>query len=141
MARYHHSKQNLIVQRVLLTKSCYNLKIIVWSIAGRIERVEKPDVRTVAQARYKITIKSLMSWLKDPKSKKYVTPTAMSNMNLSQKDCVTQIIWLEPHHAVNKRGNVEKTAVEDASQLSRQFITASLDGTIAFWDLKSVVTR
>lgn len=69
----------------------------------------------------------------------FVRPTVMSSLKDSQKAAITQIEWLSPYDKVDKNGRIVTLPDdEDVDNLSSQFITASEDGTIAFWDLKLV---
>lgn len=65
----------------------------------------------------------------------------MSSSYHSQKGAISQIAWIPPYHKVEKNGRIQSlendTALED---LPLQFITCSMDGTIAFWDLKLAIT-
>ncbi|CAK9811661.1 Dynein axonemal intermediate chain 3 [Anthophora plagiata] len=121
----------------LVVGGCGNGQLIIWHIPGKIEKVESVVVHTAAQIKHKITIKSLTTWMQEPLGLSLIRPTAMSSLKNSQKGAVTQIIWFSPYNTLDMNGRIqslpEDTSVED---LSSQFVTASEDGTIAFWDLK-----
>src|SRR5436190_18278243 len=104
---------------------------------GKIERVESVVAQTGVQAKYSITLKSLMTWMHETTVTSLISPVAMSSLKYSQKAGITQIIWVPSHHKVDKNGRISSLP-DDAplDDLSCQFITASEDGTIAFWDLK-----
>lgn len=95
-------------------------------------------VRTSAQENYRIVMRSLMTWMHETVTS-LIGPAAMSSLKHSQKAAITQIIWVPSHHKIDKNGRIASLP-EDASldDLSWQFVTASEDGTIAFWDLKQV---
>ncbi|XP_026674816.1 WD repeat-containing protein 63-like [Ceratina calcarata] len=113
------------------------LQIVIWHIPGKIEKVEAVIVQTAAQLRHRITIKSLTTWMQEIVGTSIVRPTAMSSLKDSQRAAVTRVTWISPYDKLDITGRIvslpEDTPVDD---LSSQFITASEDGTIAFWDLK-----
>ncbi|XP_043505750.1 dynein axonemal intermediate chain 3-like, partial [Polistes fuscatus] len=118
---------------------CTNGQIAIWSIPGRIENVEAVIVHTSAQVRYTHAMRSLMRWMRETVGSSVVRPVAMSSLQHSQKGAITQIAWIPPYHKVEKNGRIQSlaagTMLED---LPWQFVTCSMDGTIAFWDLKLV---
>jgi len=110
-------------------------QVAVWHIPDKIEHAEAVMIQTPAQAKYSSTMKSLMTWMYEESP--LIKPVAMSSLRYSQKAGIVQIFWVPPHYKVNKNGQI-MSLPEDAVEedLSWQFVTASLDGTIAFWDLK-----
>lgn len=113
------------------------LQIVLWHIPGKIEKVEAVIVYTAAQIKHRIAIKTLTIWMQEIIGTSVIRPTAMSSLKESQKAAVTQIIWISPYDQFDSSGRItslpEDTSVND---LSSQFVTASEDGTIAFWNLK-----
>jgi len=99
--------------------------------------VETVTAQTSAQVKYSIAMRSLMTWMRETTATSLISPTAMSALKYSQKAGITQIVWVPSHHKVDKNGRISSLP-EDASMddLSCQFVTASKDGTVAFWDLK-----
>lgn len=99
--------------------------------------METVVARTSAQERYHLVIKSLMTWMRDVTVTWRIAPTAMSSLTHSQKAPIIQITWMPAHHEIDRNGRIVSLS-EDApvDDLSWQFVTASEDGTIAFWDLK-----
>ncbi|KYN37163.1 WD repeat-containing protein 63 [Trachymyrmex septentrionalis] len=118
----------------IIIGGCINGQIAIWHIPGKIEQVETVVTQTSAQVKYSIAMKSLMTWMRETTS--LISPTAMSALKYSQKAGIIQIIWVPSHHKVDKNGRI-LSLPEDAplDDLSYQFITASQDGTVAFWDL------
>lgn len=112
---------------------------MIWHIPGKIEAVETVCVKTAAQVRYKSIIRRLTVWLQEVLGTSFVKPTAMSSLKFSQKGTISQISWISPYDRLDENGRLETlpedTPVED---LSFQFVTASEDGTVAFWDPKLV---
>ncbi|XP_011881910.1 PREDICTED: WD repeat-containing protein 63-like [Vollenhovia emeryi] len=115
-----------------------SVSIAIWHIPGKIEQVETVVAQTGAQVKYSIAMRSLMTWMRETTATSLISPTAMSALKYSQKAGITQIVWVPSHHKVDKNGRISSLS-EDAplDDLSCQFVTASEDGTIAFWDLKS----
>ncbi|KYM99187.1 WD repeat-containing protein 63, partial [Cyphomyrmex costatus] len=114
-----------------------SVSIAIWHIPGKIEQVETVVTQTSDQVKYSIAMKSLMTWMRETTATSLISPTAMSALKYSQKAGITQIVWVPSHHKVDKNGRISSLP-EDASldNLSYQFVTASKDGTVAFWDLK-----
>lgn len=113
------------------------LQIVLWHIPGKIEKVEAVIVYTAAQIKHRIAIKTLTVWMQEVIGTSVIRPTAMSSLKESQKAAVTQIIWISPYDQLDSSGRITSLP-EDSSvnDLSSQFVTASEDGTIAFWNLK-----
>ncbi|XP_015191604.1 PREDICTED: WD repeat-containing protein 63-like [Polistes dominula] len=118
---------------------CANGQIAIWSIPGRIENVEAVIVHTSAQVRYRIAMRGLMRWMRETVGSSVIRPVAMSSLQHSQKGTITQIAWIPPYHKVEKNGRIQSLAASTTLEdLPWQFVTSSMDGTIAFWDLKLV---
>ena len=113
------------------------LQIVLWHIPGKIEKVEAVVVYTAAQIKHRITIKTLIAWMQQLLDTSVVRPTAISSLKDSQKAAVIQIIWISPYDQLDSTGRIaslpEHAGTDD---LSLQFLTASEDGTVAFWNLK-----
>ncbi|XP_025154358.1 WD repeat-containing protein 63 [Harpegnathos saltator] len=118
---------------------CTNGQVAIWHIPGKIEEMETVVTRTSAQEKYTLAMKSLMTWMRDVTVTSRVAPTAMSSLLYSQKAAITQITWMPSYYKMDRSGRIASLP-EDASldDLSWQFVTASEDGTIAFWDLKYI---
>ncbi|XP_046142621.1 dynein axonemal intermediate chain 3-like [Osmia bicornis bicornis] len=118
---------------------CANGQVVLWHIPGKIEQIETVIVTTAIQMKYKALIRNLTTWMHEAVGSSFVRPTVMSSLKDSQKAAITQIEWLSPFDKVDKNGRIITLSDdEDVENLSSQFITASEDGTIAFWDLKLV---
>lgn len=99
--------------------------------------VETVVVYTAAQIKHRMRIKTLIAWMREVLGTSVVRPTAISSLKESQKAAVTQIVWISPYDRLDSSGRIASLP-EDAGtdDLSLQFVTASEDGTIAFWNLK-----
>ncbi|XP_043520193.1 dynein axonemal intermediate chain 3-like isoform X2 [Frieseomelitta varia] len=121
----------------LVVGGCANGQIVLWHIPGKIEKVEAVVVYTAAQIKHRMTIKTLIAWMQEVLDTSIIRPTAISSLKESQKAAVIQIIWISPYDQLDSSGRItslpEDTSTDD---LSLQFVTASEDGTIAFWNLK-----
>lgn len=81
-----------------------------------------------------------MTWMNDPCDSSIVKPVAVSSLQHSQKGAINKIVWIPSYHKVDKYGRIQSLENDTAFEnLSMQFITCSMDGTIAFWDLKLVL--
>lgn len=104
-----------------------------------MEKLESTEVYTTSQMRHKALMKSLMSWMKGVRGSSDIEITATSALQSSQKGRITQIVWVPCYNKIGKDGKIiSLTAETPTTNLTRQFITSSEDGTVAFWDLKSV---
>ncbi|XP_018315857.1 WD repeat-containing protein 63 [Mycetomoellerius zeteki] len=121
----------------IIIGGCINGQIAIWHIPGKIEQVETVVTQMSAQVKYSIAMRSLMTWMRETTATSLISPTAMSALKYSQKAGITQIVWVPSYHKVDKNGQISSLP-EDAplDDLSYQFVTASKDGTVAFWDLK-----
>lgn len=120
---------------------CYlkKLQIVLWHIPGKIEKVEAVVVYTAAQIKHRITIKTLIAWMQEVLDTSVIRPTAISSLKKSQKAAVIQIKWISPYDQIDSSGRITslpEEVTDSTDDLSLQFVTASEDGTIAFWDLK-----
>lgn len=114
----------------LLVGGCLNGQIIIWDITNKIHRVEKEEILTIHQQKYRDYMHSLMYWMKNIFNISLVRPTAISDLKYSHRGCVNGITWLSPFHNVSKTGKIEET-----NNKSLQVMTSAEDGTILIWDL------
>ncbi|CAD1477493.1 unnamed protein product, partial [Heterotrigona itama] len=116
-----------------------NLVIVLWHIPGKIEEAERVVAYTAARIKHRTTIKSSTAWMREAVGTSVrIGPTAISSPKKSQKAAVTRIAWMSPYDQLDASGKIASLP-EDASvdDLSVEIATASEDGTIAFWNLKS----
>lgn len=96
---------------------------------------------SASQIKYHAVMKNLMSWMKQTDGIKVIHPAAMSSIQASQKNSITQIIWLPSHSKLNENGQiVELKTSTNVEELGWQFVTSSEDGTVACWDLRSATS-
>ncbi|XP_046814339.1 dynein axonemal intermediate chain 3-like [Vespa crabro] len=126
----------------IIIGGCANGQIAIWSLPDNIESMETIIDPTSIQVKYKITLWSLMRWMKDTLESSILRPVAMSSLQYSQKAAITKITWIPSYHKVEKNGRIKSLENDTTFEnLSMQFITCSMDGTIAFWDLKENIPR
>lgn len=111
-----------------------NGQLIIWDLKGRIHKVESDEVLTAAQAKYRVAMQMFLDWTKQDEADRIVRPVALSNMQNSHKSAITSIKWLSRDCYVAANGNVKLSK----SGSYRFFATASLDCSIAFWDMDFV---
>lgn len=111
-----------------------NGQLVIWDLKGRLRKVENEEVLTAAQARYRVAMRLFLDWTKQDDAERIVRPVALSSMLYSHKAAVTAITWLSKDCYVAAAGNVKI----NKHGAYRYIATASLDSTIAFWDLDFV---
>lgn len=114
-------------------------QIILWDLKGRLERVETDECLTENQSHNRKLIRSFMNWTQIDDDKRIVQVAASSPADYSHKAAVTSIKWLNRKYYVASTGQLLESS--KPNELFRHFVTASLDGTISFWDLDYVDTR
>lgn len=115
----------------LLVAGTSNGQLIIWDLKNRLKKVETEEVLTSAQTRYRIAMRSFLNWTKREEAVRIVRPVALSNLQNSHRSAVTTIEWLDRNAFVTATGLVR---IKPGGSY-RFIVTASLDGTIAFWDM------
>lgn len=110
-----------------------NGQLIIWDLTGRLEKVETEEILTFAQLKYRSAMRRFLLWTKEMNQEQIVRSAAISSLELSQKAAITAIEWFNQRHFVAPTGLVRESESPDAK--NSFFATASVDGTIAFWDL------
>ncbi|KAK0078331.1 hypothetical protein PV325_002674 [Microctonus aethiopoides] len=109
---------------------CCNGQIAIWSLPERIDNAGEMQLGSASQMKYHAVMKNLMSWMKETDGIKVIHPAAMSSIQASQKNSITQIIWLPSHSKLNENGQiVELKTSTNVEELGWQFVTSSEDGT------------
>ncbi|KAJ1526712.1 hypothetical protein ONE63_008292 [Megalurothrips usitatus] len=116
----------------VLVAGLANGQIAIYDLEGRIERVEKETKMTSDQVKYHTAMNNLMEWMKSTIRIEYIKPTAVSAIDGSHVDMVTQIMWLHPSWEINASGQF--VACADDRQ-SLQLVSSSVDGSILFWNV------
>lgn len=115
----------------LIVGGLTNGQLIIWDLKDRLERVEAEEILTADQMKYRIAMRSFLSWTKEEDRNVIVLPAAISSLENSQKSGITSIQWMNQKTYITEGGLVK----EDPEKTYRFFITTSLDGNIFFWDL------
>lgn len=110
-----------------------NGQIIIWDLTARLEKVETEEILTFAQLKYRSAMRRFLLWTKEMNQERIVRTAAISSLELSQKGAITAIEWFHQRHFVTATGLVRESESPDAK--NQFFATASVDGTVAFWDL------
>lgn len=113
-------------------------QLIIWDLKNCLYRVEHPEVLSDKQAKNREKLYSHMTWSKFVENQQHnvVHPAAISNYELSQKKFITSLKWMNRKHNIAATGLIQETI--KPNEFYRYFVTASLDGTVAFWDLDFV---
>lgn len=111
-------------------------QLIIWDLKNCLHRIEHPVELTDKQKKNRERMYSFMRWstcVDTNFQRNIVQPAAISHYELSHKKLITCIKWLNRKHSVASSGLIQESI--KPNELFRQFVTASLDGTILFWDL------
>lgn len=111
-----------------------NGQIIIWDLTNRLHKAETEDILSPAQFRYRTAMRSFLMWTKQDNTDCIVRPAAISSLQLSHKSAITSIQWLNKKYYVTTTGNIKETE----NRLYRFFVTASIDCSVAFWNLDFV---
>jgi WD40 repeat protein len=74
-----------------------------------------------------------LNWSKFDESNKLVLPAAISSIEKSHENAITSIKWMARNYQCTSKGLLKED--REHGTMYRQFVTASLDGNICFWDL------
>ncbi|XP_055638319.1 dynein axonemal intermediate chain 3 isoform X2 [Toxorhynchites rutilus septentrionalis] len=105
-------------------------QIIIWDLSRQLDRVERVEDISPTQLQYRREIKAMMGLFKDEVDRT-VEPVAISAMDKSPRRSITVIKWLPRNTYCAGTGQIR--AVDD--KLHRFIMTASVDGSVCFWDL------
>lgn len=123
----------------ILIGGCITGQIVIWDLKGCLERVEIDEVLTENQAHNRKLILSFMNWTQLDDDKRIVKPVAISPAEYSHRAAITSIKWLNRKYYVAQTGQLLEST--KPNETFRHFVSASLDGTISFWDLDYVDSR
>lgn len=121
----------------ILVGGCTSGQIVVWDLSHRMEYADEVDILTERQERNKMTLKSLMVWMKNVHNKRIVEPVFIADIKTCHRAPVMSIVWSHPNFEYTSTG--ECITVDDyPRKKSCQFMTGSIDGKILIWDLTTV---
>ncbi|XP_049784121.1 dynein axonemal intermediate chain 3-like [Schistocerca cancellata] len=110
-------------------------QIVVWDLAGRLERVEQREQLTEKQQAHRTAMMAHLAFMRPLAPAHIVTPAFVSSIEFSQDSSISHIQWICPRWTVSNRGKLA-SAAEDASP-SLALLTGCEDGTVALWDLEA----
>lgn len=110
-------------------------QLIIWDLKNCLHRVEHSIELSNKQTKNREKLYSLMGWSKfvENLQPNVIHPAAISNYELSQKKRITSIKWMNRKQSIASSGLIQESI--KPNEFFRHFVTASLDGTVAFWDL------
>ncbi|XP_060848211.1 dynein axonemal intermediate chain 3-like isoform X2 [Rhopalosiphum padi] len=112
-----------------------NGQISIWDIEGKLETTGLNDLNmSEKEKKHHKHLWEHMKWSLDVEFETRIKPAALSAILESHLSTVTAIQWIHPTNEITPLGafiNVQE------GQFSDQFFSASMDGTIKLWDLKS----
>lgn len=117
----------------LILGGTINGQLLIWDIKNCLENIETEEILTESQIQYRTAMRSFLQWTKQYNKDKLIQPAAQSALQHSHKGSITNIQWLDRKHYVTILGSIGDDNPEDKN--FRFFVTTSMDGTIAFWDL------
>lgn len=115
-------------------------QLIIWDLKNCLHRIENPEELSDKQERNREKMHSFMAWSKfvENLQQNVIQPAAISHYELSHKKVITSIKWLNRKHNVASTGLIQESI--KPNEFFRQFVTASLDGIVLFWDLDFIST-
>lgn len=110
-------------------------QLVIWDLKNCLHRAEHPDALSDKQKQNREKMYSFMAWSKfvENLQRNKVLPAAISHYELSHKKQITAIKWLNRKHSIASTGLIQESV--KPNEVFRHFVTASLDGTVSFWDL------
>lgn len=106
-------------------------QIIIWDLNEQLDRVERIEDISPTQLRYRQEIKAMMGWLNAEEVDRTVEPVAISALDKSPRRSITVIKWLPRNTYCATTGQIRT----DDDKMHRFIMTASIDGSVCFWDL------
>lgn len=110
-----------------------NGQIILWDLQNRAEKLDSEEMLSSSQANYRVLMNEFLKWTIQIDENMIVSPATISRLEKSQKSAITGIHWLGRRCFVNEFGKVYIDP--DPNSKYCYFMSCSLDGSIAFWNL------
>lgn len=118
----------------LVAGGTINGQLVIWDLKGRMRKLESEEVLSPAQIKYQVAMGMFLDWTKQDEADRIVRPVVLSNLQHSHKAAITSIKWLGKDCYVASAGNLKVSR----AGTYRYLATASLDCSIAFWDMDFV---
>ncbi|KAM7350388.1 missing minor mitochondria [Cochliomyia hominivorax] len=116
-----------------------NGQIILWDLQNRAQKLDIHEMLSSSQLRYRMLMNEFLKWTIQINEEMLVSPATITPLESSQKGSITAIHWLGSNCLINTFGKIFFDPIEKAKY--RYFMTSSLDGTIAFWNLDSQTSK
>lgn len=110
-----------------------NGQIIIWDISNRLQKLDVEERLTPNQIRNRSEIREFMNWSLLDDSSKIVQPAAISNIEKSHDNAITNIKWIATNYQCTSKGLLKQDREHNTQY--RHFVTTSIDGNICFWSL------
>lgn len=123
----------------VLVGGATNGQIILWDLQNRADNLDIEEMLSSAQITYRVLMNEFLKWTIEINEEILVPPATVSGLEYSQRATITSIQWLASNTFVNTFGKVSTVPLGSARY--RFFMTTSLDGTIAFWNLDAQTGR
>ncbi|XP_055711511.1 dynein axonemal intermediate chain 3 [Phlebotomus papatasi] len=117
---------------MILVGGLINGQIVIWDLKEKLKECEIEETLTPNQAKNRELMREFLRWTNTKNQYLFVRRAAISSLEHSQQGQITGIRWLHSHHIITTGGQMREQAQE-----GRFFVTSSLDGTVAFWDLQN----
>ncbi|XP_055915238.1 dynein axonemal intermediate chain 3 [Eupeodes corollae] len=117
----------------ILIGGTINGQIIIWDLQDRTRNLEEEEHLTAEEASNRELISEFLSWTIQYNEGTWVFPAAISALDASQTDAVTEIRWLSRNHYISLNGRIHENYSKKTK--SRYFLTLSVDGSAAYWNL------
>lgn len=120
----------------ILVGGTMNGQVIIWDMQNRVARGEVEEVLTASQIRYRNIMQQYLNWTKSMNEAVVVRPAAVSALSFSHAGPVTSIKWLAQGNYITATGQARVSEGKN-----RFFVSCSIGGTIAFWNLDAPVDK
>ncbi|GAB0095994.1 WD repeat-containing protein 63 [Sergentomyia squamirostris] len=114
----------------LLIGGLVNGQIIIWDLKDKLSEIENEETLTPRQTKNRELMREFLRWTNTKNQFLFVRRATISSLEHSQQGQITGIRWMSSRRIITTSGDIK-----EIDQEARFFITSSLDGTIAFWDL------
>lgn len=121
-------------QHGLVAAGCLNGQVVLWDISSAIASLDARMDKSSSSRRLRGD--TAEDSPPSPADLPPVAPLAVSQIDFSHRRMVADLAWLSPRTQVNSRGQLLDE--EHLGATSHQFVTASGDGQVLFWDTRFV---
>lgn len=106
-----------------------NGQVIIWDLTEIVEGLGA----SADDSLYREDMRKFLNWTKHSIGKDTVKRSAISCLEFSPTERITNIKWLNSNIYLSSTGEIRESS--DGKQGHRYFVTSSMDGTIAFWNM------